>query len=221
VASHSYKDIQFILKATIFPLVFVAAMWLVYLLDVVYNLNFYKWGVYTRTTNGLFGILFSPFIHNNSSINHILSNSIPMLVLGSALFYFYKEIALKVFVTIWLVSGLWLWILSRPSFHIGASSIVYGLAFFLFFSGWIRKSKPLMGLSLLVVFLYGSMVWGLFPIDWSISFEGHAYGAFCGLVLSYIYRKQGPQREVFIWEDDSELEEDDFDIDATENENIQ
>jgi hypothetical protein len=78
-----------------------------------------------------------------------------------------------------------------------------------------------MGLSLLVVFLYGSMVWGLFPIDWSISFEGHAYGAFCGLVLSYIYRKQGPQREVFIWEDDSELEEDDFDIDATENENIQ
>jgi membrane associated rhomboid family serine protease len=221
VASHSYKDIKLILKATIFPLVFVATMWLVYLLDVVYNLNLYKWGVYTRTTSGLFGIVFSPFIHNSSSINHILSNSVPMLVLGSALFYFYKEIALKVFVTIWMVSGLWLWILSRPSFHIGASSIVYGLAFFSVFSGWIRKSKPLMGLSLLVVFLYGSMVWGLFPIDWSISFEGHAYGAFCGLVLSYIYRKQGPQREVFIWEDDSELEEDDFDIDATENENIQ
>jgi membrane associated rhomboid family serine protease len=143
-----------------------------------------------------------------------------MLVLGSALFYFYKEIALKVFITIWFVSGLWLWILSRPSFHIGASSIVYGLAFFLFFSGWIRKSKPLMGLSLLVVFLYGSMVWGLFPIDWSISFEGHAYGAFCGLVLSYIYRKQGPQREVFVWEEETEQEEDDFEVNDPENENL-
>jgi membrane associated rhomboid family serine protease len=177
-------------------------MWLTYFLNQHYQLNAYKWGVFPRTLNGFLGILCSPFIHNSSSYNHIVSNTFPLLILTTALFYFYKEIALKVFFGVWAISGFWLWILSRPSFHIGASTIIYGLAFFLFFSGWIRRSKPLMGLSLLVAFLYGSMLWGLLPIDWSISFEGHAYGAISGIILAYYYKNQGPQREIYDWENE-------------------
>lgn len=199
-------DIKRVIKSMLFPVLFLFLMWLSYFLDDYFNLSLYKYGVYTRTLKGFFGVLFSPFIHNSESVNHIFSNSIPMLILGTSLFYFYKEIALKVFMDIWLFSGVWLWVLSRPSYHIGASGIVYGLAFFLFFSGWIRRSKPLMGLSLLVVFLYGSIVWGILPIDWSVSFEGHFYGALAGVLLAFFYKKKGPQRKEYIWEDEEEEE---------------
>lgn len=189
-----------------FPVLILFVMWLSYFLDNYLNLNLYRSGVYVRTLKGFFGIIFSPFIHNSESVNHIFSNSIPMLVLGTSLFYFYREIAFKVFFGIWFSSGIWLWVLSRPSYHIGASGIVYGLAFFLFFSGWIRRSKPLMGLSLLVVFLYGSIIWGIFPIDWSVSFEGHFYGALAGVFLAFYYKKKGPQREIYHWDEEEEEE---------------
>ena len=200
-------DIKRMLKSTLFPMLVLLLMWLSFFLDTYFNLNLYRFGVYARTLNGLIGVFASPFIHNSESVNHIFSNSIPMLFLGTSLFYFYREIALKVFIGIWLSSGIWLWVLSRPSYHIGASGIVYGLAFFLFFSGWIRKSKPLIGLSLLVVFLYGSIIWGIFPIDWSVSFEGHFYGALAGVFLAFFYKKKGPQRQVYVWEEE---EEEDF-----------
>ena len=192
------------LRATIFPALFLVVAWAVFLVDFNSEVHFYKLGVYTRSLKGLLGIFTYPLVHNASSFNHIFSNSVPILVLGSMLFYFYREIAFKVFFGIWLMSGAWLWVLSRPSFHIGASGIVYGLAFFLFFSGWIRRSKPLMGLSLLVAFLYGSIIWGILPIDWQISFEGHFYGALAGLLLAYIYRKKGPQRKAYVWEEEDE-----------------
>lgn len=203
-------DIKRIIKSMWFPLLMLFVMWLSFFLNDYLNLNLYKLGVYTRTIKGLVGVLFMPFIHNSESINHIFSNSIPILILGTSLFYFYREIAFKVFLGIWFFSGIWLWVLSRPSYHIGASGIVYGLAFFLFFSGWIRKSKPLIGLSLLVVFLYGSIIWGIFPIDWSVSFEGHFYGALAGVILAFYFKNKGPQRKIYHWEDEDE--EDEYDI---------
>jgi membrane associated rhomboid family serine protease len=204
-------DIQQLLRATIYPLLFIAIIWSVFSLDKYLHLELYQFGVYPRTLKGLLGILTSALIHSNSSINHIFSNSVPLFVLGTALFYFYRPIAFKVFFSIWIISGFWLWVLSRPSYHIGASTIVYGLVFFLFFSGWIRKSKPLMGVSLLVVFLYGSIVWGIFPIDWSVSFEGHAYGALVGTVLAFVFKNQGPQRQIYDWENPN-YEDVDFEI---------
>ena len=115
------------------PILALLSIWLVYTIEIGFGFNFNKFGIYPKTIVGLRGILFSPFIHNSESINHIFSNSIPMLILGTSLFYFYREIAFRVFIGIWLTSGFWLWVLSRPSYHIGASGIVYGLAFFLFF----------------------------------------------------------------------------------------
>ena len=148
-------------------------------------LHLYQYGVKPRTGLGFLGILFSPYIHDTHSYSHIINNSTAILVLLWALFYFYKDLAWKTFLGIWLGGGLWLWCLSRDSFHIGASGIIYGLASYIFFSGLFRKNIRLMALSMIVLFLYGSMVWGIIPLEYmmgthnpdlSISFEGH-FGA--------------------------------------------
>ena len=102
------------------------------------------------------------------------------------------------------MTNLWVWAAARNAFHIGASGLVYGFASFIFFSGIIRKNIKLMALSLLVVFLYGSMVWGIFPIDYRISFEAHLFGSIAGLLLAIYFRKEGPQREEYEWEEEEE-----------------
>lgn len=202
------------LRAAIVPVLFLLVCWIVWLIDTEYHLNLYHYGVRPRSGMGLLGILFSPFIHDTHGFNHIVNNSGAVLVLMWGLFYFYREIAWRVFLGIWLIGGLWLWCLSRDSYHIGASGIIYGLASYLFFSGMFRKSIRLMGLSLIVVFLYGSMVWGILPFDYilgsyrvdlSISFEGHFWGAAAGLLLAYWYRSRGPQRRKYQWEIEEEL----------------
>jgi len=127
------------------------------------------------------------------------------------LFYFYKKIAKASFLWIWFISGLWLWIGGRnnslyPNYHIGASTLIYGLATFLFFSGLFRKHLRLMVVSTLVVFLYGSIMWGIFPLKTEISWEGHLFGAIAGVLVAYNYRKEGPQRRVYQWEEEEEEE---------------
>jgi len=122
-----------------------------------------------------------------------------------ALFYFYSEVAFKVFSWTWVLTGILVWFGGREAWHIGASGMVYGLASFLFFSGIIRKYFRLIALSLLVVFLYGEMVWGLFPgIYTNISWESHMLGFFSGIALAVWYRKEGPQRPVYEWMDEAE-----------------
>lgn len=166
-------------------------MWAVKVAEVVLHIDFGYLGVYPREISGLKGILFSPFIHGD--FYHLFDNSIPLLALGTLLFYFYKKIAWETSILIYLLSGLWLWIIGRTSFHIGASGFIYGLAAFLFFSGVFRKNARLLTISLLVVFLYGSLIWGVFPIDEHISWEGHLTGAIAGAFVAWFYRKQGPK----------------------------
>jgi len=144
-------------------------------------------GVKPLSVEGLHGIITSPFAHG--SFKHIASNSTSFLLLAVLLFYFYRLIAYRVFLFNWLISGLLLWIGGRDSVHIGASGIVYGLAFFLFFSGILRKNKQLSSIALIVVFLYGSMFWGLLPQGGNISWEGHLFGAISGFALAWYYRK--------------------------------
>jgi len=171
--------------------------------------DFTRLGIFPLAVKGLPGILLSPFIHDD--FTHIFNNSIPLLVLGTALFYFYGEVSLKVFLLNWLFTGIMVWIAGREAWHIGASGVVYGLVFFIFFSGIIRGNFRLMALSLLVVFLYGSMVWGMFPIvDINISWESHMLGAVSGIFLAIWYRDEGPQAPVYEWLDEED-ENDDVD----------
>jgi len=190
-----------------FPLLFLAVMWLVFIFGELFHLNLAKFGILPRHLNGLPGIALSVFIHGD--IEHIASNSLPILFLGMMMFFFYQKIALPAFLWIWLVSGLWLWIGGRngthyPVYHIGASTLVYGMAVFLFFSGVFSKHRQLMVVSALVVFLYGSMMWGIFPLKEEMSWEGHLFGALSGLLVAYSYRKETPKSKKYEWEDDPE-----------------
>ncbi len=183
------------------PVFLLLIMWAIKLYEYSFGISFSDHGIFPRRLFGLPGILLSPFIHEN--FNHLYSNSLPFLILGSSLFYFYKDSALKVFVLIWILSGSWVWIFGRTAYHIGASGVIYGFASFIFFSGVLNKSKPLLSVSLLVVFIYGSMVWGVLPIKPEVSWESHLLGAITGFVLALIYSPDGTQRQI-------EEEEEDF-----------
>jgi len=187
----------------IIPGTFVFLMWLVKIIGLLFEIDMSYLGIYPLTIEGLPGVIFSPFIHDD--ITHLFNNSLPLLILSIALFYFYSEVALRVFSWTYLLTGILVWFGGREAWHIGASGLVYGLASFLFFSGIIRRYFRLIALSLLVVFLYGEMVWGLFPgIYKNISWESHMLGFFSGIALAVWYRKEGPQRPVYEWMDEEE-----------------
>ena len=186
-------------------LLFVTIMFTIKFLEEYFQVRWTKYGVFPRSLEGALGIITSPFIHGDWK--HIFNNSVPLLVLGTSLRYFYKDISKEVFLWSWLMSGLWLWAIGRPSFHIGASGIVYALASFLFFSGLFRKHTRLMAVSFVVVFLYGSMIWGVFPIKEHISWEGHLSGGLAGIILAWWFRTEGPPKQRYQYEIDEELEE--------------
>jgi membrane associated rhomboid family serine protease len=200
-----------LLYAFLFPCLFVLTLWLILVLEKGLGVDWHRLGIYPRTMEGLRGILTEPLIH--SGARHLFSNSIPLIILGWCLFYFYNEIGWAVAPVIWLLSGFLTWCIGRESWHIGASGLVYALSFFLFFSGIFRRYIPLMAISLLVVFLYGSALWNMFPVaelvDPSISWEGHLSGAISGWLSAVIFRKYGRLQPVEPedWED-SEEEED-------------
>jgi membrane associated rhomboid family serine protease len=196
-----------VLLSMLIPGIFVTLMWLVKICEVLFDINLSQLGIYPLTLIGLRGIFFSPLIHGD--FNHLFNNSLPFFFLATALFYFYSEVALKVFIWTYFLTGLLVWLAGREAWHIGASGLVYGLASFLFFSGIIRRHFRLIALSLLIVFLYGSMVWGIFPdVYKNVSWESHMLGFFSGLILALWYRNEGPQRPVYEWMNEEEEDDD-------------
>jgi len=205
-AEGSFYRKKFFLSLII-PVTFVFLMWLVKIVEILFEIDLSDLGIYPRSLKGLPGIIVSPLIHED--FTHLFNNSLPLLLLSIALFYFYSEIAIKISSITYILTGLLVWLWGREAWHIGASGLVYGLASFLFFSGLMRRYFRLIALSLLVVFLYGEMVWGLFPgIYKNISWESHMLGFFSGILLAVWYRKEGPQRPVYEWmeEDVEEVE---------------
>ena len=189
-----------------FPCFLALVLWIVWLFEWNIHVDFYWMGVYPRTIQGALGILTMPLVH--SGVAHLFSNSLPLLVLCWCLFYFYRDLGYSVFPLLWIFSGFITWLIGRESWHIGASGLIYGLSFFLFFSGVFRRYIPLMSISILVVFLYGSTIWYMFPIvellKENISWEGHLSGAFSGFFCACIFIKYGPQKPVEEFEEEEE-----------------
>jgi membrane associated rhomboid family serine protease len=202
------QEKRYFLRALYIPILLQIFIWASKGIEEVFGISFGTYGIYPLHIESIPGIIFSPLIH--SDIHHLISNSIPLLLLTTALFYFYRPLAFRVLVLLWIVTGLCVWIGGREAYHIGASGLVYGEASFLFFSGIIRGDAKLASISLLVIFLYGSMIWGIFPIIPEISWESHLFGGFSGLLFAIIYRNEGPQRQVY---------QEDEDEDENENEN--
>jgi len=188
-----------------YPILVLVFMWSMHLLNLTVEAEFYEYGLYPRKISGLIGVFTSPFIHSTKDFNHILSNSVPIVILLASLIHFYKSIALKVVLIIWILGGLLTWAYARENFHVGMSGVIYGLFGFLFFSGVLRKYKPLLGLSLFVVFIYGSLIWGIFPLEERVSWEGHLSGLILGILAAIIYRKEGPQQPKYRYEIEKEL----------------
>jgi len=165
-----------------------------------------KAGNYPKNISRIWGIFTMPFIHGSWS--HILNNTASFVVLNSFLFYFYRDIALKVWLYIFLFSGIFVWFVGvKGSSHIGISGVVYGLAFFLFSAGLLsRKNILLIRVSITVLFLYGSIIWGIFPIEERVSWEGRLGGAVAGVELAFIFRNELPKRAKTSWEIEEELE---------------
>ena len=187
-----------------FSAIVLIIIWSVKIFEIVFDYDFTEYGVLPRKFNGLIGILFSPLIH--SDVNHLLSNSLPVIILCLLIFNFYTEIAKKILIYLYIISGLWLWCIGRESFHIGASGLIYAMASFLFFSGILRKNSQLSAVALLVIFIYGGLFWGLFPIHKNVSWEGHLTGFIAGILVSFIFRKDGPKRKKYNWEIEEDLE---------------
>ncbi|WP_433833793.1 rhomboid family intramembrane serine protease [Flavobacterium anhuiense] len=169
------------------PLFFVLFLWIVYWLQIRFDFDFYRYGIYPRDFIGLRGVLFSPFIHEN--LDHLYNNSIPMLILLAAMQFFYPKQTFGVIMYGIVFSGLITWVVGRENFHIGASGLIYVLVSFIFFKGIQTKYYRLVALSLTVILLYGGMIWYVFPdIDQSISWEGHLAGLITGFALTLFYK---------------------------------
>lgn len=193
------------IESIFYPLVFLIILWSIKLTETILNINLGTLGIYPLHVKGLQGIIFAPLIHGNYS--HLFTNSGPLLVLGTAIFYFYRSIAFKVIFLAWIITGIWVWFGGRDAFHIGASGLIYALASFLFFSGFIRKSVELIAISFVIVFLYGGMIWGIFPLRENISWESHLMGGISGFILAIYYQDHGPQRKRYSWEFEEEEDE--------------
>lgn len=191
--------------------IIIAVLWSIKVFEVAFNLSFTNFGILPLKIEGLKGIIFSPLIHGN--IEHLISNSVPFFLLGAALYYYYKPKATEILILAWLLTGLWVWLFARGNaYHIGASGVVYALASFHFVSGIIRREKKLIAFTLLVTFLYGSFVWGIFPgfsIKEKISWESHLMGTIAGVILAFSYKGIGPQRIVYQWPDEEDNDNDD------------
>jgi membrane associated rhomboid family serine protease len=161
-------------------------MWIIFLVQFFTRSDFGSLGIHPRDTTTLFGILTSPLIHANWE--HLLSNSLPMLILGVLLFVIYDKIAIWVWILNYIFTGFMVWLFARNSYHIGASGIIYGLASFLFFIGFFRMDIKSIAISSGVAIFYGGMVWGILPLQPGVSWESHLFGGIIGFILAYLFK---------------------------------
>ncbi|WP_040278757.1 rhomboid family intramembrane serine protease [Psychroserpens damuponensis] len=205
--SNNQEQFKYSTSVIVYPLIFVLSIWIVFWMQVRFFPKIKRLGVYPQEVEGLLGIFTSPFIH--ADFEHLYHNSIPLFILSVALFYFYRKISWKVLFFGILLSGLFTWVIGRPANHIGASGLVYVLVSFIFFKGIFAKHFRLIALSLIVIFLYGSMIWYAFPIKEGMSWEGHLGGLLSGLLFAIIFRKAIAKPERYIWQQPEYNEEDD------------
>ncbi len=176
---------------------FVALLWLIPLLG--WGLDLQQFGVRPREPIGLVGILAAPLLHAN--LAHLVANTVPLLVLGIAMLHLYPSAAFRVLPAVYLGPGIAVWLFARDGNHIGASGLIYGLVAYVFVAGLLRRDRRAIGASLLVAFLYGTMVWGVLPLEAHVSWETHLAAALIGIAMAFALRdKDVAPRAQYSWE---------------------
>ena len=181
----------------------LALMWLVHFLIWVSGIDKTIFSNMPRQVEGLMGIFTSPLVHDD--LWHLFSNSGPLFMFTAAILYFYRKAAFKAGAIIWVLSGIWVWGIAHPGWHIGASGVVYGFGAFLFFSGVFRREPISISVSLFIAAIYGSMVWGIMPGKPGISWESHLFGLIAGAVMAWHFRKVGVHpKKKYSWDEEPE-----------------
>lgn len=195
------RNFRFSLQAALW---LTAVLWLILIVDNMLGLGLTRFGLRPREWSGLIGVFTAPLLHGG--VEHLFSNTAPLIVSFTAILYLYPRSAMRVIPIIWLGAGALAWFIGRDSLHIGASGFIYGLLAYVFVSGILRMDMRSVAVSLIVWFLYGSMVWGVLPIRPNMSWESHLSGAIIGVVLAIIFRKwdQTPIKR-YDWEDDERV----------------
>lgn len=201
----------------VFPGLFLLLLWLIKTIEITMDIDFSSLGIYPLRISSLIGIVASPLLHGN--LEHLMANSATLFILFTGLFYFYPPVAWRVFIFIYLATGLWVWFGGRAGYHIGASGIIYGLAAFLTVSGMIRNHVRYMSLSLVIIFFYGGMLWGLLPGQPNISWESHILGGVAGVVMAIYFRKVKIGPDVPLFPDYSQMDDDDAGLPWQEKQN--
>ncbi|MGD8379581.1 MAG: rhomboid family intramembrane serine protease, partial [Gammaproteobacteria bacterium] len=183
---------------------FVGLLWWIRLLESLFGWDFTGLGVYPLHVAGLIGVLTAPLVH--ASFQHLFSNTLPLLILGTFLLYVYPRSARFAVPAIWLGSGLGVWLTARPAYHIGASGLATGLMCYLFLLGMLRRDRRAVAFGMLTFFLYGGMLWGIFPHEPDVSYESHFWGAVMGLAMAVLlFRYDPPPAERrYRWEEETE-----------------
>lgn len=191
---------------------FAAVLWGLRLFEFAIGVNFYALGVYPRTESGLLGVITAPLIHG--SWEHLIGNTLPLVLLGSMLLYGYPRSRFFALAGIWLLSGMGVWLFARSSYHFGASGLTHGIFFYLFVGGILRRDKRSAALLMVAFYMYGGMLLTILPGDPGISFESHFFGALSGGLLAYAFRNWDPKpvRKRYAWErrpdDEDDIEDD-------------
>jgi membrane associated rhomboid family serine protease len=214
------KMLRFLVRlidSIVWPLVIVVSIWVVFFINLRYGLDLNHYGMRPQEWRGLWGIFTMPFLHGD--FDHLFSNSIPLLLSMGFIFIYFDKERVSILVLNTLLTGIILLAIGEQgSNHIGASGLVYAFIFFLVTHAIISWNKEMLGAAFLLIFLYGSLIYGIFPeygriVGKSISWEGHLSGAISGLVFGFLYRKNGPQQAQF-FEEEREYDDDDGAPDA-------
>ena len=163
-------------------------MWLIFFIEFNYGINLSMFGLLPRVPLGLVGVLTAPLLHG--SLLHLMSNTLPFLLLGVALYFFYGQIGRLVFLYSYFLPSLLVWVFGRQIFHLGASGLIYSIAFFLFVSGIVRSELKSLAIGIGTAIAYGGMIWGILPTSEQISWEYHMAGALVGVSLAVIFRNR-------------------------------
>jgi membrane associated rhomboid family serine protease len=202
------EELAKLIKSLQIPIILLVIMWLLMWAQDYFSFSLMFLGVFPLRLNGLQGVITSVFIH--ASWSHLASNTLPFFLFCAALYYYYPKVATKILISLWMLSGFLLWLSGRSDWHIGASGLIYALAFFHILTALLQREIRIMAFSMLIVFLYGSLFWGFFPEFFpneNISWEGHLMGAVAGIVFAFYYRNEAPKPKQY-FADESSTEED-------------
>lgn len=178
----------------------VALLWVIQSAGVLFGWPLGYLGIVPLEPVRLYGILTAPLVH--SGYEHLFNNTLPLLVLGSALMYGYPRTRFYVLTAAWLTSGIGVWLLGRDATHLGASGVAHGLFFYLFVVAILRRDGRSVGLMMIAFFMYGTMILTIFPTEPQISFEAHLFGALGGAACAFAGWRHDPKprRKKYAWE---------------------